>query len=123
VESGIQIVDSIEISAKIIDDKLTYEKLSISKEHIQRGNNISDSLKSSNVFPGLFISMINIGEESGRLEECLKTIDNFYGNELNTKLEIIMKVIEPAIIVIIGIIIGVFLVAMVSPMFDAIVSI
>ena len=123
VESGIQIVNSIDIAAKIIDNKLTYEKLLISKEYIQRGNSVSNSLKLSNVFPKLFISMINIGEESGRLEECLKTIDNFYGNELDTKIEIIMKVIEPAIIVIIGIIIGVFLVAMVSPMFDAIVSI
>lgn len=123
VESGVQIIDAIEISAKIIDNKLTYEKLLISKECIEKGNSIGHSLELSNVFPKLFISMINIGEESGRLEQSLKTIDSFYSNDLDIKMEQIMKLIEPIIISIIGIIIGIFMIAMVMPMFDAIVSI
>ncbi|HSQ88775.1 type II secretion system F family protein [Romboutsia sp.] len=123
VESGVQIIDAIDISAKIIDNKFIYEKLLISKGYIEKGNSIGHSLNLFNVFPKLFISMINIGEESGRLEESLKTIDSFYSNDLDTKIERIMRLIEPIIILIIGVIIGIFMVAMVMPMFDAIVSI
>lgn len=123
VESGVQIIDSIDISARIIDNQVIYEKLLISKEHIEKGNSIGDSLKLSKVFPKLFISMISIGEESGRLEESLKTTDTFYSNDLDTKIEQTIHIIEPVIIVVVGIIIGIFMVAMVMPMFDAIVSI
>lgn len=123
VASGVQIVKAIDISAQTIDDKFIYEKLLISKEYIEKGNSIGDSLMKVNIFPRLFISMINIGEESGKLDDSLKTIDSFCSNDLDIKIEQIMKIIEPLIIVIVGVFIGIFMVAMVIPMFDAIVSI
>ena len=123
VSSGVQIVKAIDISAQTIDDKFIYEKLLISKEYIEKGNSIGDSLMKVNIFPKLFISMINIGEESGKLDDSLKTIDSFCSNDLDIKIEQIMKIIEPLIIVIVGVFIGIFMIAMVIPMFDAIVSI
>jgi type IV pilus assembly protein PilC len=123
VASGVQIVKAIDISAQTIDDKFIYEKLLISKEYIEKGNSIGDSLMKVNIFPKLFISMINIGEESGKLDDSLKTIDSFCSNDLNIKIEQIMKIIEPLIIVIVGVFIGIFMIAMVIPMFDAITSI
>ena len=72
IESGINIVDSIDISSRVIDNVLVYEKLSISREYIRRGNSISYSISKSEVFPNSFISMVKIGEESGRLRWYFK---------------------------------------------------
>ena len=123
VESGVQIVDAIDISSRALDNIIVYEKLSISREHIRRGNEISYSISKSEVFSNSFISMLRIGEESGSLDETLSVTNDFYSEELNIKIEKAMKSVEPIITLVIGLIIGLFIIAMVIPMFDAINSI
>ena len=123
IESGIQIIDAIDISSKVIDNEIVYKKLSISREYISRGNSISYSISKSEIFSNTFISMIKIGEESGRLDDTLKVTNDFYSEELNIKIDKAMKLAEPMITVIIGLVIGLFIIAMVMPMFDAINSI
>ena len=123
IESGVQIVDAIDISSRALDNIIVYEKLSISREHIRRGNEISYSISKSEVFSNSFISMLRIGEESGSLDETLSVTNDFYSEELNIKIEKAMKSVEPIITLVIGLIIGLFIIAMVIPMFDAINSI
>lgn len=123
VESGVQIVDAIDISSRALDNIIVYEKLSISREHIRRGNEISYSISKSEVFSNSFISMLRIGEESGSLDETLSVTNDFYSEELNIKIEKAMKSVEPIVTLVIGLIIGLFIIAMVIPMFDAINSI
>lgn len=123
IKSGVQIVDAIDISSKVIDNSLVYEKLSISRENIRRGNSISYSISKSQVFSNSFVSMLKIGEESGNLDNALSASSDFYGEELNIKIEKTMRLAEPMITLIIGLFIGIFIIAMVVPMFDAINSI
>jgi len=123
VESGINILDAIDISSRVIDNILVYEKISISREYIKRGNNISYSISKSEVFYNSFISMLRIGEESGRLDSILNISNNFYSEELDIKIEKTMKLAEPIVTIVIGLVIGLFIIAMIIPMFDAINSI
>lgn len=123
IQSRIQIIDAINISAKIIDNNYILNKLSISNQYIRQGNKLSYSLEKSNVFPSLFVSMIKVGEESGKLEDTLNTITLFYENDLDNKINQIMKFVEPSITIILGLFIGGFTLAMVLPMFDSIVTI
>ena len=123
VESGVQIVDAIDISSRALDNIIVYEKLSISREYIRRGHDISYSINESEVISNSFISMLRIGEESGRLDETLSVTNDFYSEELNIKIEKAMKSVEPIVTLVIGLIIGLFIIAMVIPMFDAINSI
>ena len=95
----------------------------MANESIKRGNSIGDSLKIIDEFPDLFISMMVIGEESGRLDIILDTINDYYENEIDTKLEIGTKYFENIIILFIGSIVGVTVISMVVPMFDAVSSI
>ena len=67
--------------------------------------------------------MLRIGEESGNLDNTLIVTDDFYSEELNIKIEKTMKLAEPIVTVIVGLVIGFFIIAMVIPMFDAINSI
>ena len=105
VESGVQIVDAIDISSRALDNIIVYERLSISREHIRRGNEISYSISKSEVFSNSFISMLRIGEESGSLDETLSVTNDFYSEELNIKIEKAMKSVEPIITLVIGLII------------------
>ena len=120
LSSGVQIMDAIDISSKVIDNDFAYEQILLSSESLRRGNSISSSLELSNIFPNLFISMVSIGEESGKLDNTLQAITEFYDNELDTTIEQIIRLLEPAIIAIIGIIVGGGILIMLTPMFDLI---
>ena len=123
IHSGVNIIDAIEISSKVIDNEIIYQKLLISKEHIKKGNNISYSIEKADVFSKSFISMLKIGEESGNLDSTLTTTNKFYSEELSIKIDRFMRSIEPIITVIIGIGVGIFVIGMIMPIFDAINSI
>lgn len=123
IASGVQIVESIETSAKVIGNEYIYNKIHKSNEHIKKGNSIGDSLKIVEELPSLLLSMIVIGEESGKLDTVLNTVSDYYESELDSKLEIGTKYFENFITLFIGIIVGITVISMMLPMFDAVSSI
>ena len=121
--SGVQIVYSIETSAKVMDNDYIYQKICESNELIKKGNSIGSSLKKVEELPSLFLSMVVIGEESGRLDNILGTVSEYYENELDSKLERGTKYFENFLTLFIGIIVGIAVISMMMPMFDAVASI
>lgn len=119
-KSGVDIRNAMDISYKIIDNYILNNQIIECKESINRGNSISKSLESVNIFPSLFLTMIAIGEESGRLDDSLSSINKFYEQELENKIEQGMKIFEQVITIVIAVIIGFMVFAMFSPMFDSI---
>lgn len=122
IKSGVEIVNAIDISAKVIDKRYIYDMICIANDSIKEGNNIGVSLSKINLFPELFITMVTIGESTGRLEETLDTINKFYENEIDEKVEIGTKYLENGIILIMGLIVSATVVSMVIPMFNTISS-
>ncbi|MCR1954859.1 type II secretion system F family protein [Clostridioides mangenotii] len=123
ISSGVQIIEAIEISAHVVDNRYVYKDISSVNNHIKKGSSIGSALEQVKIFPELFISMVKAGEESGKLEESLETANKFYENELNIKIEQLIKLLEPSIIVVLGTIIGSSIIAMVTPMFEIISSV
>ena len=123
ISSGVQIVYSIETSAKVMDNDYIYQKIRESNELIKKGNSIGSSLKKVEELPSLFLSMVVIGEESGRLDNILGTVSEYYENELDSKLERGTKYFENFLTLFIGIIVGIAVISMMMPMFDAVASI
>lgn len=123
ISSGVQIVYSIETSAKVMDNDYIYKKICESNELIKKGNSIGSSLKKVEELPSLFLSMVVIGEESGRLDNILGTVSEYYENELDSKLERGTKYFENFLTLFIGIIVGIAVISMTMPMFDAVASI
>lgn len=123
ISSGVQIVYSIETSAKVMDNDYIYQKICESNELIKKGNSIGSSLKKVEELPSLFLSMVVIGEESGRLDNILGTVSEYYENELDSKLERGTKYFEKFLTLFIGIIVGIAVISMMMPMFDAVASI
>lgn len=122
ISSGIQVVNALEISSSVIKNRYIQQRLYLSKDFIQRGNTITNSLEVSQVFPKIVISMIEVGEETGRLEKCLHSITTNYDNDLDNFINKIVKSIEPIIISIMGISIGAIVISMMIPIFDAVTS-
>lgn len=123
ISSGVQIVDSIEISAKVMSNEYIYEKICKANEFIKKGSSIGDSLKTVEELPSLLLSMIVVGEESGKLDTVLNTVTNYYESELDSRLEIGTKYFENGITLLIGILVGVIVISMMVPMFDAVSAI
>lgn len=122
ISSGVQITKALDISCDVISNKYMAQKLNISKSLIQKGNSIAFSLDKSQVFPKIVISMIEVGEETGKMEHCLRNINTNYENNLDNLTSKIIKLIEPIIVLVLGLVIGTLLVFIMTPVFDAVTS-
>lgn len=122
ISSGIQVIDALDISSNVIKNRYIKQRLYLSKDFLQRGNSITNSLEVAGVFPKIDISMIEVGEETGSLEKCLYSITTNYDNDLDNFINKIVKSIEPIIISIMGISIGAIVISMMIPIFDAVTS-
>lgn len=123
LKSGIPLVEAIKMSSDITGNVYIQKKLEISIRYINKGNSISKSIDLSGIFPEIFISMLKNGEESGNIEKSFQYINNFFENELDIMTDRIVRLIEPAMTIIMGLVIGALIIAIVMPMFDTITAI
>ena len=118
--SGVSILDALEITAKTSGNLVVAAAINKSVLAIAEGETITGPLKETGVFPPMVIQMIGVGEKTGGLDDMLNKIADFYDEEVNDAVAALTSVIEPIIIVLMGIIIGGILIAMYLPMFDII---
>lgn len=120
ISSGVPILNGLEITARTSGNKIIENAVFETKESISQGNTISEPLKKSGVFPPMVTQMIGVGEQTGALDEMLEKIANFYDDEVDTAVDSLTAVIEPAMIVVMGGVVGGMLIAMYLPMFKLI---
>jgi type IV pilus assembly protein PilC len=120
ISSGVPILNGLEITARTSGNKIIEIAVMETKESISQGNTISDPLKKCGVFPPMVTQMIGVGEQTGALDEMLEKIANFYDDEVDTAVDSLTSIIEPAMIVVMGGIVGSMLIAMYLPMFKLI---
>jgi len=115
---GTPLVEALKISAGALDNQ--YFQLLLKKviSRIEEGAGFAESLKKMNIFPQLAVKMIDAGEKGGALEQVLIDIADFYENDVDSKLEMLTSAIEPALMVIMGLIIGFIVLAMYLPIFQ-----
>mgnify|MGYP000998315914 CR=1 FL=1 len=120
--SGVHIGESIDITTRLLDNSHIEKKMKLVGERIKKGNSVTRSLELSGIFPQVFISMLMSREESGNFDKSLEMASSYYERELDQELENLIKIVEPALILLMGLIIGGCLYAILSPMFDMISS-
>ncbi len=118
ISSGVSILEGLEITAKTSGNRVVHDAIMESRASIAGGDTISAPLKKSNVFPPMVISMINVGEQTGGLDEMLTKIADFYDDEVDAAVGGLMAMMEPMMIVFLGIVVGGMVVAMYLPIFD-----
>ncbi|MGY8777259.1 MAG: type II secretion system F family protein [Longimicrobiales bacterium] len=120
VASGVSILEGLEITAKTAGNRVIHDAVMGSRASIAGGETIAGPLKESGVFPPMVVQMINVGEQTGGLDEMLSKIADFYDGEVDTAVEALLAVMEPIMIVVLGVVVGGMIVAMYLPIFDMI---
>lgn len=120
LSSGVSILDALDITARTAGNTVISNAIKKSVLSIAEGDTITGPLKDSGVFPPMVTQMISVGEKTGGLDEMLQKIADFYDEEVDAAVSALTSLIEPLIIVVMGVVIGGILVAMYLPMFDII---
>ncbi|MEM9554524.1 MAG: type II secretion system F family protein [Acidobacteriota bacterium] len=121
--SGVPILDGLEITARTSGNSVIEDAIMTVRNAVEEGKTISGPLSDTKVFPAMVCQMIAVGEQTGALDAMLSKIADFYEDEVDTAVNGLMKLIEPIMIVFLGVIIGVIVVAMYLPMFSIITQI
>ena len=118
ISSGVSILDGLEITAKTAGNRVIHDAVMESRNSIAGGETIAGPLEKSKVFPPMVISMIAVGEQTGGLDEMLSKIADFYDEEVDVAVSALLSLMEPVMIVVLGVIVGGMVVAMYLPIFD-----
>ncbi|MGE5925752.1 MAG: type II secretion system F family protein [Gemmatimonadota bacterium] len=118
ISSGVSILDGLEITAKTSGNRVVHDAVMESRQSIAGGETIAAPLERSRVFPPMVISMIAVGEQTGGLDEMLSKIADFYDEEVDVAVSALLSLMEPIMIVVLGVIVGGMVIAMYLPIFD-----
>jgi len=118
--SGVPILDGLEITAKTAGNAIIEDAIMVVRRNVESGRTIAEPLGETKVFPPMVVQMIGVGEQTGALDAMLNKIADFYEDEVDNAVNGLMKLMEPIMIAILGVVIGTIVIAMYMPMFDLI---
>lgn len=119
-ENGVPIINAMNISRKLIENQILANIIENAAERISEGESFSEVLKKEKYFPPMVVKMINVGEKTGNLSKMLVKVGDFYDLEVEMTIETMLSLLEPILIVSMGIIMGFIAISMFLPMFDMI---
>jgi len=115
---GLPLVPSLETAARSIDSRQIASAVYSSVETVREGKGLSVSLQATKVFPELAIEMIEVGESTGALPQMLNSVAEFFEEDVQTNLTAAMSLIEPAILIVMGLVVTTILIALYLPIFS-----
>jgi len=115
---GLPLVPSLETAARSIDSRQIGNAVFKSVETVREGKGLSASLQQTKVFPELAIEMIEVGESTGALPGMLNSVAEFFEEDVQTNLTAAMSLIEPAILIVMGVVVVTILIALYLPIFS-----
>jgi type IV pilus assembly protein PilC len=118
--SGVAIMEGLEITARTAGNAIIEDAIMKVRKAVEEGKTISEPLRDTGVFPSMVCQMMSVGEGTGALDTMLSKIADFYEDEVDMAVAGMMKLLEPIIITILGVVIGFIVVAMYMPMFSLI---
>jgi type IV pilus assembly protein PilC len=116
--AGSSLMESLRISITTLDNQFLKMRLTEARRALDAGGSLSESLSRTGVLPGLATRMIDAGEQSGALEPIFLDMAEYYETDVDTKLSILMSSMEPALMIIMGLLIGFIVLAMYLPIFQ-----
>ncbi len=118
LSSGVPILHAIEITSDIVDNAVQKEILMRVAEKVRNGTLLSKALYEEDYVPNILVQMVRIGEETGELGYILKNLANFYKREVDTAIDNVIGLIEPAMIVLLGLGVGFLLASVLIPIYN-----
>jgi type IV pilus assembly protein PilC len=118
LSGGIPLVPSLETAARSITSKRISKAVFSSVTSVREGKGLAKSLEATRVFPELSVEMIEVGESTGALPQMLNSVSEFFEEDVQTALTAALALIEPAILIVMGVVVVVILIALYLPIFS-----
>ncbi|HEY3346409.1 MAG TPA: type II secretion system F family protein, partial [Nitrospirota bacterium] len=118
LSGGIPIIQALEMVARSITNREISDKLYDVQERVRQGTSLADAIEKTDIMPPMTIRMIEVGEATGALEIMLDDISNFYEEEVNVKVQRLTNLIEPIIMLTMGLVVGSIVIVMYLPIFE-----
>ncbi len=116
--SGVQLLDAMDVSKRVMNNRVLEETVEAARQNIREGETIADPLKRSGEFPALVTHMIAVGEKSGEMEEMLRRVSQIYDSEVERVIARLTSLMEPIMILAMGAIVLFIVVAILLPIFE-----
>lgn len=120
ISGGIPIPEATEIAIETFSNKYLFSRVKDVPEKIKKGNLLSDVFKDIEIIPGLMIEIIRVGESSGNLKDVLDKNADFFESLIDNKINSLVSIIEPIIIVVLGLVVGFMLISIYLPIFQTV---
>ena len=120
INAGVPLYETLQILQDSINNRVFKRAVALIKEHVSTGGSISSGMRLSKVFPSLMVRMVAVGEETGGLDEQLNYLARYYYNKLDYITQNIAKIIEPVIIITVGLFMALIMVSLLLPIYDLI---
>lgn len=117
-QTGIPILDAIKICERIVGNRVVADALSRAHAQISAGDTMSESFHNAGLFPQLVVRMIKVGESTGALDKSLLNVSYFYDRDVNDSMQKMLKMLEPALTILLGCILGFIMYSVLGPVYD-----
>lgn len=118
-ETGIPVLDAIKTCEKIVGNQVVADALSRAHAQINAGDSMSESFQNAGLFPPLVVRMIKVGESTGALDKSLLNVSYFYDRDVNEMMQKMLKLLEPALTVFLGLILAFIMMSVLGPVYDS----
>jgi type IV pilus assembly protein PilC len=116
LKSGVQILNAMGDVANLIENKYIHGQFGLAVQKVKEGQELSDALAEMGIFPPLFLKMIIVGQKTGHLDEILDKSASIFDEEVDDALERITVMIEPVLIIVLSLVVGIILMSIMLPM-------
>jgi len=118
LSNGISMVQALEVTAEVVDNRVYKEVLTLAIAEVKGGRSLADAIAEYPEIPGVLSQMVKVGEETGNLGSILQTLAKFYQREVNNAVETLIGLIEPVMIVLLGLGVGLLLTSVLMPIYN-----
>ena len=118
IEGGLPMMPALDIVKRIVQNGILEDAVDEARKAVRRGQDLATPLKESGLFPPMLVHMVALGERSGQLEKMLLRVADAYEEEIQTKVDTLMTLLEPVIVVVMGLFVAFLVLAILLPIFD-----
>ncbi|OIP98228.1 hypothetical protein AUJ94_00370 [bacterium CG2_30_40_12] len=117
ISAGVPIVESLNISSKAVSNVLYIDAIKASAQKVEKGTPLSETIALNAIFPPIVSQMINVGQETGKMDEVLGKLSLYFENEVDRKLKNLSVALEPLIMMVLGLMVGVLILSIITPIY------
>ncbi|MEI6597198.1 MAG: type II secretion system F family protein [bacterium] len=118
IVGGVTIVSSLKVSAEVVGNQIYRELIEQTIKAVEDGNSISSVFENSKTIPKMVTQMLSIGEKTGKMDVVLERITNFYNREVSNIVANLMTLLEPVVMIVMGVAVGIMVAAIILPMYN-----